>query len=43
LIVSSMEALVTPSALQTRTKLRAEHVNMVFQRDGQKMAPEFYD
>jgi ABC-type nitrate/sulfonate/bicarbonate transport system ATPase subunit len=33
-----MEALVTPSALQTRTKLRAEHVNMVFQRDGQKMA-----
>jgi len=38
LIVSSMEALVTPSALQTRTKLRAEHVNMVFQRDGQKMA-----
>ena len=36
--MSSMEALVTPSALQTRTKLRAEHVNMVFQRDGQKMA-----
>jgi len=36
--VSSMEALVTPSALQTRTKLLAEHVNMVFQRDGQKMA-----
>jgi ABC-type nitrate/sulfonate/bicarbonate transport system ATPase subunit len=33
-----MEALVTPPALQTRTKLRAEHVNMVFQRDGQKMA-----
>lgn len=36
--MSSMEALVTPPALQTRTKLRAEHVNMVFQRDGRKTA-----
>jgi len=33
-----MEALVTPPAVQTRTKLRAEHINMVFRRDGQKMA-----
>ena len=36
--MSSMEALVTPPAVQTRTKLRAEHINMVFRRDGQKMA-----
>lgn len=36
--MSSMEALVTPSALRTRTKLRAEHVNMIFRRDGRKMA-----
>jgi NitT/TauT family transport system ATP-binding protein len=32
--VSSMEALAVPVALQT--KLRAEHVNMVFRRDGKE-------